>query len=338
MISAGTLRDTDEIMEFIDREWQTNHILSKNKDFFLYEYASKNSLNFVISRNEERINGILGFLKSSSDEHSTVWTTMWKVSKSNGSPILGIRMLKYLQSQGYKSVMSSGINASTEEIYRYLGFHVGELSHYYIPNQTLETYKIAKFNKVKLDISCTLEISENLIFKEVTIQELKHFFRFTKFLKKIPFKDFEYFKKRFFDHPIYNYEVYGVFELDEILSILVVRVVRNETSSCIRIVDFHGQEETLGIHASNLSKKMFSEGHEYIDILTFGLSDHLLKKSGFKRLDQSKIDVVVPNLFEPFVQKNIRLGFFCNIKNLADLRIYKADGDQDRPSLLGDKK
>jgi len=80
---------------------------------------------------------------------------------------------------------------------------------------------------------------------------------------------------------------------------------------------------------------MFSEGHEYIDILTFGLSDHLLKKSGFNRLDHSQLEIVVPNHFEPFVQKNVKVGFFSNIKNLADLRIYKADGDQDRPSLKG---
>ena len=334
MISIGRLNDTDEIMEFIDREWEKNHILSKNKDFFLYEYSNKDALNFVISKSEDKINGILGFLKSASDKNSTVWTTMWKVSKSNGSPILGLRMLNYLQSQGYKSVMSNGINAVTEEIYSYLGFHVGELGHYYIPNQTLKTYRIAKFNKVKLDISSTYEAPENLIFKQVTIQELEHSFGFARFLNKTPNKDFEYFKKRFFEHPIYNYEVYGVFKGTEILSLLAVRLARYGASSCLRIVDFYGQEETMGTHALNLCNKMFSEGHEYIDILTFGLPDHLLKKAGFKRLDHSQIEIIVPNFFEPFVQKNMRVRFFSNIKNLADLRIYKADGDQDRPSIV----
>ena len=115
MICFGKLSDTDEIMDFIDREWKKNHILSKNKDFFLYEYADEDALNFVVSKNEGRINGILGFLRSSSDDRSSVWTTMWKVSKSNGSPTLGLRLLNYLQSQGYQSVMSNGINSATEE-------------------------------------------------------------------------------------------------------------------------------------------------------------------------------------------------------------------------------
>lgn len=39
--------------------------------------------------------------------------------------------------------MSSGINLKTEEIYRYLGFHVGTLKHYFIPNQELRGHKIA---------------------------------------------------------------------------------------------------------------------------------------------------------------------------------------------------
>ena len=85
MISIAYLDDTDEIMEFIDKEWKKGHILSKNKDFFLYEYSNKDALNFIISKRDGVINGILGFLKSSSDINSTVWTTMWKVSKSNGS-------------------------------------------------------------------------------------------------------------------------------------------------------------------------------------------------------------------------------------------------------------
>ena len=32
MIYTAMLSDADEIMEFIEREWKQNHILSKNKD------------------------------------------------------------------------------------------------------------------------------------------------------------------------------------------------------------------------------------------------------------------------------------------------------------------
>ena len=104
------------------------------------------------------------------------------------------RMLRYLQSQGFDSIMSNGINTATEEIYSYLGFHVGELGHYYIPNRKLRTYSIAKFSKEKLDISYSKKTTRNLIFKQVKLQEVKRSFDFMKILNKIPRKDFEYFK------------------------------------------------------------------------------------------------------------------------------------------------
>ena len=111
IISIAKVDDADEIMKFIDDEWKKGHILGANKDYFLYEYKNKNNLNFVVSKNKTNlINGILGFLKASSSDDSTVWTTMWKVSRTSGSPMLGIDILNFLRKQGYKSVMSLGIN------------------------------------------------------------------------------------------------------------------------------------------------------------------------------------------------------------------------------------
>ena len=51
-ISIAKLDDLDEIMQFIDNEWEKGHILGTNRDFFLYEYKNKELLNFVISKNQ----------------------------------------------------------------------------------------------------------------------------------------------------------------------------------------------------------------------------------------------------------------------------------------------
>lgn len=69
VISIAEVDDTDEIMKFIGNEWEKGHIL--------------------------------GFLKASSEKDSTVWTTMWKVSKDNGTPMLGVNLLNFLREQGY---------------------------------------------------------------------------------------------------------------------------------------------------------------------------------------------------------------------------------------------
>ena len=47
-------------------------------------------------------------------------------------------------------------------------------------------------------------------------------------------------------------------------------------------------------------------------------------------------DIVIPNYFEPFVQKNIAINYFTDSQALENLRIYKADGDQDRPNFFNE--
>jgi len=333
VITQAKVEDADGIMKFIDKEWKKGHIFGANKNFFLYEYKNQNFLNFIISKNNNEINGMLGFLRSSSDKNATVWTTMWKVSRSNGSPMLGIHLLNYLRDQGYKSVMSNGINKNTEEIYKYLGFNVGLLKQYFIPNKSLERYKIAIFPKNNSDEILSISKDDNLLFKKIELRELQEKFSFNQYFSRLPYKDIDYFNKRFFEHPIYSYDVYGVFNSSELLSILVTRIAEHENSTCMRIVDFYGQEDTLNTFAWHLSQIMYLKGHEYIDIFSSGLGECVLLNAGFIKLDITQNDVVIPNYFEPFVQSNVSIKYFTDINNLSDLRIYKADGDQDRPSF-----
>jgi len=330
--------DINEIMQFIQNEWKKNHILAINKKYFLYEYQNKEFLNFLIYRNQyNNIGAVLGFLKSSSDKNASVWTTMWKVSKSksNNSPILGIQMLNYLRRKKFKSVMSIGINPNTEEIYKYLKFNVGSLSHYYIINKSIKKYKIAIVPKSTLLQNFQIIKNNKLFFRRIDAVDIFKKFNFKKYCKKLPFKNFDYFKKRFFEHPIYSYDVYGVFDKSCLLSILVTRINKHKKSTCLRIVDFYGKENTLPTFVFNLEKIMHNKGHEYIDFLSMGLDEKIIFKSGFTKLNVEQNELVIPNYFDPFIQKNVKIRYFSDTRNF---RIYKGDGDQDRPNSSGARK
>jgi len=335
IISIAKVDDADEIMKFIDDEWKKGHILGANKDYFLYEYKNKNNLNFVVSKNKTNlINGILGFLKASSSDDSTVWTTMWKVSRTSGSPMLGIDILNFLRKQGYKSVMSLGINLKTEGIYNYLGFHVGTLGHYFIPNHKIDEYKISIIPDriIKKNISSFHD--QSLSFKKVGLKDLEDSFNFNKYAYRIPFKDLSYFEHRYFQHPIYHYDVYGSYSKSKLLAIVVVRISKYLESTCMRIVDFYGEDHILDFMSANLMELMYSESHEYIDFFSIGFSEAKILKAGFLKVNCDEDDVVIPNYFEPFVQKNISIRYFTDSESLENLRIYKADGDQDRPNFF----
>ena len=338
IISNAKAEDADGIKKFIEKEWKKNHILAVNKNFFFYEYKNQNLLNFIISKNNNNeVNGIQGFLKSSDDENASVWTTMWSTSKFNGSPILGVFLLNYLREQRYKSVMSIGINENTEEIYRFLGFTVNVLNQYFIPNNTLNKHKIAILPESILRNKLEIKKNEKLIFKKIALNDVYKKFDFNKYSFRLPFKNFGYFKKRFFDHPIYSYDVYGIFKESRLLSILVVRIIKYKESTCMRIIDFYGEEFTLSDFTYNLLEIMHAAGHEYIDLFTKGLDEKIILKAGFLRVDDKRNDVIIPNYFEPFVQSNTIIRYFTDAKNLENLRIYKGDGDQDRPSFVSNE-
>jgi len=337
-ISIARIEDTDELMQFIDNEWKKNHILGIDKDYFLYEYGNKKLLNFVISKNKNNmINGMLGFLRSSTDQNTTVWTTMWKVSESARSPMLGICLLNYLREQGYKSVMSSGINQETEEIYKYLGFEVGILKQYFILNKKIEQYRIAVLPDNISDKSLSPSKDESLVFKQIELNDIKENFNFNDYLNRIPYKDFAYFTKRFFEHPIYSYNVYGIFHGSSLLSFIVIRIINSQKSTCMRIVDFYGKENTLATLAWHLSEIMYLNRHEYIDMYSLGLSEKIILRSGFIEIDNNTSDIIIPNYFEPFDQSNVSIRYFTDASELVNLRIYKADGDQDRPSFINNE-
>jgi hypothetical protein len=338
-ISIAKKKDANEIMDFIKKEWKKNHILAINKEYFLYEYQNKKFLNFVICRNSfNQISATLGFIKSSSNKSASVWTTMWKVSKSNGSPMLGIKMLNYLRRKNFKSVMSIGINPRTEEIYKFLKFNVGNLNHYYIVNKGLRKYKIAKVPKNVPVGKFEFAKIKKLFFKKINTPSLLSRFDFKKYKHRLPFKDFNYFKKKFFGHPIYCYDVYGVFDKYSLLSILVTRICKYKKSTCMKIVDFYGKESTLNTFIFNLEKIMINKGHEYIDLFARGLNEKTILKAGFVKLNINKNDIIIPNYFEPFVRSNVHIKYFSDTKELKQLRIYRSDGDQDRPNQSNSRK
>jgi hypothetical protein len=63
------------------------------------------------------------------------------------------------------------------------------------------------------------------------------------------------------------------------------------------------------------------------------LNEGIILNAGFIKLAITQNDLVNPSYIEPFDQNNASIGYFTDVNNLSDLRIYKADGDQDRPSF-----
>ena len=85
-----------------------------------------------------------------------------------------------------------------------------KMQHYYQLNKNIERYRIAKIkNRKSTDQTCYKSCSMNLI-KINSFKDVKNQFPLNKKFKNLPYKEDWYLEKRYFNHPIYKYNVWGL--------------------------------------------------------------------------------------------------------------------------------
>ena len=325
--------DLPRLMQYIDKEWMLGHILSRDSKLFRYQHQCGPALNFIISENNVgSINGILGFIPSSAAADSDVWLAMWKVSHGTGNPVLGIELLQYLKAQGHRTVMCLGITQQTMGIYRYLGYATGSMNHHFLPNKAVRSFQIGK---IPTDVACLERpfLRSRLIsLRSVFWTDIPSDFFLGTAIHVLPRKDIAYFEQRYFKHPIYRYRVHGIYHDDQLATLLVTRVVHVEAASALRVVDILGDESLLPWVTHALHDILENEGLEYLDLVSYGLDDGMMQHACLSKVDLTGDQIVIPNFFQPFTQKNIPIHFCVEGQISPNLRLFKADGDQDRPN------
>lgn len=328
MIRKANQNDIQGIMQFIDSYWKKGHILGVDQDFFEYEHRYADEVNYIISIDEyNNIEAILGYIPYGRLNRD-VMTVMWKV-KRNDKPLLGVQLLEYLIGNcDVRIVASPGINQKTIPIYEYLGYTVGKLKHYYRLN------KYGKFKIAQIQDDRVLSLVEDEIPYSLQpihcMEELMGIFSFSEYKSRNPkpYKEPWYIEKRYFNHPIYTYKVLGVKDdLGIVEAVLFTREVSCKSSKILRIMDFIGNVEKLNHISNDIDIIIQNNNYEYVDFYQSGIPNEIMESAGFILKDPKHN--IIPNYFEPFVPENIDIYYFSTDK---DIVLFKADGDQDRPS------
>ena len=324
-IDIAQIDDLNPIMKFISHEWSSDHILSQDKDFFLYQYGNKEYLNFIVAKDDlGSISAILGFIPSSADKESQIFTTMWKVSKNSPSATLGLKLFSYLQDLNLGPLMSVGINEKTEDIYKFLKLHVGSLDQYFIFNKNLHKFQMAKFSKEILQSSQKTSYKSDRTAGFIDPKTLEKFLFYDKSSKK----DYSFVNRRYINHPYFNYKFLGVSDNKNMVSAMVLREVSFKDSRALRIIDYFGEEQYLADFTIVLKQLMTTASYEYIDFFCYGFQEQNLLNAGFNKVNDSD---VIPDHFDPFIKEKYIIKFFAPKDIVNDLKIFKGDGDQDCP-------
>ena len=332
-------KDKPLLIDFLKKYWQEDHIFVKSDQLFRFQHYNsiKDEYNFILGINNQtnEIDGVIGLIPLSQYDpalakYDETWAGIWKVRSDVKNDEIGILGL-FLFEEFNKHNSSGGLGASNiaRKFYKLMKYNMCSLSQYYILNDDCADFKIARIDSPLNKINNVIVESANTIkcIKDITkvvegsIEGVYY-----------PQKSLIYLLNRFQRHPIYKYSFLGIYDSSNILkTILVTRTIEINDSKVIRIVDVFGSLEELGSLKSQILDILKAESAEYIDIMNYGISSNVFKELGFEQLDVNG-DLIIPNYFEPFVQKNI--VNHCTYKSANDYVMFKADGDQDRPSII----
>ncbi len=330
--------DFSKITTFIDLLWRKNHPLALSTDLLNWQHldAVNKRYNFIVFEDEQLSSNylaLLGFLgtnqfDSNLESQGDYWGVIWKIDANiSGTFGLGFSLIRKLLSfNNFNSYAAIGISKDASAQYKLMGFKMIEyLNHFYIKNEKINDFKIAKFHK-EISPPQKLESEFSLAFIDsIESLDLQHNYR--------PKKTITYLVNRYQNHPIYQYKFIGLNNKDnDLKAIFVVREVEAQNGLCLRVIDIYGDVTNTASLYNQWQTILQQRQAEYVDCLNYGIDKQEFANMGFCELDFSSKKVIIPNYFEPFVDDNIKIE--CAVKADFDYVIFKGDSDQDRPNVL----
>ena len=181
-------------------------------------------------------------------------------------------------------------------------------------------------SKKKIKIKNKLKINKIFKFSKIDHIKLKHLFNY-----QYPKKSISYLENRFIKHPIYKYHIYSV-QNKKGKCLCVFRIVRHKNKNIIRIVDYIGSNDFIKHLREFYINILEKYNAKYLDFYSYGLPNSKLKKSGLNNKEDFK-NLIIPNHFEPFENKNIDIfiAYQSKYNKNVNIRLFKADSDMDRP-------
>lgn len=328
--------EIERLMRFIDQHWQPGHILATNRDLMDWQHGGNDgSYDFLLAMDGGRLLGVLGYIAMRRFDpdlasENVIWLALWKIQDGLGIAGLGLRLLSALKTiEPYVAIAVNGINLAHPPMYEALNYRVSELRQYFVTNAALP----GRLINAPHGYAMPVPIGGSGIFTEMTAADLVAMKINKLSSMALPKKTPLYFLNRFLRHPFYRYRVFLMQSKNTNAALLATRTAEHSGARAIRIVDFAGDPAALAGVGNGLVSLMTQEGAEYIDFWQTGFPNEIIRSVGFEFVDSAG-PVTVPNYFEPFAARNGRI--LCAIRSTSHrpAMIFRADGDQDRPSRV----
>lgn len=205
-----------------------------------------------------------------------------------------------------------------------MGFQAQTCSHLYMLNPDIDEFKIAVATTSGREKNMSCELEAGNAIEEVPSS-------FSSFFNNL--KSALIIENRYLRHPYYDYRLYPLETGGSVEGLAVCRVVEAMGARALRIVDLQINPGYISRIGRCVEELISRNDCEYADILQVGLPVEEFLKAGFQLLDHDG-STVIPNYFEPFLSKNVKVEVCYKCDSGDNLIAFKGDGDQDRPNVL----
>jgi hypothetical protein len=335
-----------QLREFIGSHWKTDHVLALSQELLDWQHfdSETGTYNFVVAehRSTGAFHAAYGFIPvshfdSGLKRYADYWPAIWKVREDVEAPGLGMFVYYYfVKERKPRNLSGFGMNPELAPLARRISYRMGSLDHFYMVNEAKREFELLDgFDGRYVSPESTASPRRVLNRYEGTeLHGLADRLSYRPTERDVPTKSLVYLENRFCRHPIYDYHIYTVESGDTLEGVLVTRVASHAESRALRIVDFFGEPRSLEGCRNALQGLLECYDAEYADFYNLGLDHSALARAGFLMRNPAD-ETVVPNYFEPFERRNIRLDYviYTDVSKYR-FSFVKGDCDQDRPNRI----
>lgn len=323
----ANIKDTLNILKFANLNWGSEHPILNYTEWFVYYYIDMTIgvPRFAICEEDNVIAAICGYILAAEDSDSGIWMSFLVADKKR--PGAGMELIAHLSElTGADRVACINIKKNTIPMYRFLGWHTGQLDFYYRLADK-EQYKIAQIQKKNIPEST---INVPFSYKKIDGGFLQG--NNLELGETYPKKDISYVIKRYFQCPFYKYDVWQVTWTRTKKLLLVTRTMCVEGVSILHVVDVIGDLKLISWCGSFFQFLIEQAGAEYIDCYCTGVPTAYFEDAGMvKRLEEDDENIIPTRLELPIQKINVDVYYCTN--RVEDFVAFRGDGDFDRPFM-----
>ena len=328
------LSHLNKLRIFIRDNWKKNHILAKDKNFLIWQYLNKKKINTAAAIFKNKILGVQMFIPQSHYDKKLndkeIFLTIFRCLETK-IPGLSVKIFQYIVKKFNPNFIgTTGFSHKMINFHKWQGFNVGLMKHHVAISPFKKKYKIASI-PLKIKKFIPKKQMQDLEIVEINILNINSYKVDKSFYDQPPKKTLNFILNRFLKHPKYQYMIFATLKNKKIISICILRMLKKNTVTVFKIVDYVGHEKFFASYGFIFYKLIKQYSAEYIDFYSHGISEKYILEAGF--IDRRKYkDLIIPEYFEPYIKKNIDLMYGYINKTKKKVKIFKADGDRDRPN------